>query len=122
MLKRNVKVAAFGLLLGATLVLPAALRAQEGPPPGAGGPGGGMPPMMRMGGHMGSSMKDPHPAVHRSERMLERVKFVLEKDTEADPGGHRAEALKSVEAAMEHLKAASDAMDKADKSAAPASK
>src|SRR5580704_16984128 len=112
MLKRNVKIAAFGLLLGATLVLPAALRAQEGPPPGGAGGPGGMPPMMRMGGHMGTTMKDPHPAVHRSERMLERVKFVLEKDAEADPGGHRAEALKNVNAAMDHLKEASDAMDK----------
>src|SRR5271168_3590837 len=112
MLKRNVKVAAFGLLLGATLVLPVTLRAQDEPP--AGGAPPSSPQMKMPTGHMGMGMgmKDPHPVVHRSMRMLERVKFVLEKDTDPDPGNHRAEALKSVNAAMDHLKAAAEAEGK----------
>jgi hypothetical protein len=100
MLKRNVKVVAFGLLLAATLVLPVTVRSQEPPagtPPSA--------PEMKVpgAGRFGHGAKDPHPAVHRSIMMLERVKFVLEKDTVPDPGSHRAEALKSVNAAIEHL-------------------
>lgn len=101
MVKRNVKVVAFGLLLAATLVLPVTVRSQEAPP--AGTPPS-VPEMKGPGmGRMGQGMRDPHPAVHRSIRMLERVKFVLEKDTVPDPGSHRAEALKSVNSAMEHL-------------------
>jgi hypothetical protein len=107
MLKRNVKVAAFGLLLAATLVLPLTVRSQEAPaagtPPPAGAPPSG-PAMTGPGmGHFGHGAKDTHPAVHRSIMMLGRVKFVLEKDTVPDPGNHRAEALKSVNSAIEHL-------------------
>ena len=65
--------------------------------------------------HRGMGMKDPHPAVHRAEMMLARAKFVLEKDSEPDPGNHRAEALKNVNSAIESLKAASDALDKGTK-------
>ena len=112
MLKRNLKLAAFGWLLGATLVLPLTVRAQEPPAaPSSGAPAAGAPPMGMPPG-FAAMTKDPHPAVHRSQRMLERTKFVLERDTEPDPGDHRANALKSVNAAIEALKAASDAMDK----------
>jgi len=101
MLKRNVKVVAFGLLLAATLVLPLTVRSQEAP--AAGTPPSG-PAMTGPGmGHFGHGAKDTHPAVHRSIMMLGRVKFVLEKDTVPDPGNHRAEALKSVNSAIEHL-------------------
>ena len=100
MLKRNVKVVAFGLLLAATLVLPVTVRSQEAPSGGTPPPA----PEMKMPGmgHMGG-MRDTHPALHRSVRMLEHVKFVLEKDATPDPGNHRAEALKSVNSAIEHL-------------------
>ena len=115
MLKRNVKVVAFGLLLAATLVLPVTVRSQEAPP--AGTPPAGTPPsgpaMPGPGMHgFGHGAKDAHPTVHRSIMMLERVKFVLGKDTSPDPGNHRAEALKSVNSAIEHLNMAAAAAEK----------
>jgi hypothetical protein len=120
MLNKNIKLAAFGLMLGATLALPFSLHAQEesgAMPPNTsemkGVPVPGASPGMMM--HRGMGMKDPHPAVHRAEMMLARVKFVLEKDGEPDPGNHRADALKNVNSAIDSLKSASDALDKAEK-------
>ena len=110
MLKRNVKVVAFGLLLAATLVLPVTVRSQEAPPPGTPPPG---PAMSGPGmGGFGHGAKDSHPSVRRSIMMLERVKFVLGKDTSPDPGNHRAEALKNVNSAIEHLNMAAAAEKK----------
>lgn len=101
MLKRNVKVVACGLLLAAMLVLPVTVRSQEAPPAGTPPSAPGM--TAPGAGHFGQGMKDTHPALHRSIMMLTRAKFVLEKDTAPDPGNHRAEALKSVNSAIEHL-------------------
>ncbi|MGD0072971.1 MAG: hypothetical protein ABSD31_01365 [Candidatus Binataceae bacterium] len=96
MLKRNAKVVAVGLLIVTMLILPAAARAQGVPPVGGPHPGGvGMP-----------AMGAKHPYIRKSIKMLEKTKFVLQKDAANDFGGHKAQAIQNIDAAIAQLKMA----------------
>jgi hypothetical protein len=50
--------------------------------------------------------KEAHPEIRDAMRHLEAAKNILEHKAAHDFGGHRVEAIKSIDAAMDHLRQA----------------
>jgi len=53
-------------------------------------------------GHMGEKHADVKHAIH----MLDHAKMALQRHAADDPGGHKAEALKGIDTALDHLQMA----------------
>ncbi|MHB8736776.1 MAG: hypothetical protein ACYC6M_15845 [Terriglobales bacterium] len=53
-------------------------------------------------GHKGEKHSDVRQAIH----MLDHSKMVLQRHASDDPGGHKAEALKGIDTALDHLQMA----------------
>ncbi len=107
MFKRNLGRIAFGLVLGGMLVLPAISNSQVAPQPNR--PAANLPnaPGARaLGGEEGLGRRERHPAVRKSIKMLERTKFLLQKDAAHDLGGHRVQAIKDIDEAISQLRLA----------------
>jgi hypothetical protein len=50
--------------------------------------------------------RELHPAIRQAMRHLQAAKNVLEHKAASDFGGHKVEAIKSIDEAMEHLRQA----------------
>ena len=50
--------------------------------------------------------REPHPAIREAMRHLQTAKNVLEHKAASDFGGHKVQAVKSIDEAMEHLRQA----------------
>ena len=59
-------------------------------------------------GHMGEKHADVNRAIH----MLNHAKMMLQRHAAEDPGGHKAEAIKAIDSALEHLQLAMKADQK----------
>ncbi len=92
---------AVALVAGATLTLPAT---RATPPTVSPGPHTAAA-RVRQEPKEGKESKEPHPEVRRAMRALQNAKADLEKAAH-DYGGHRVQAIKSIDEALGHLKEA----------------
>jgi hypothetical protein len=53
--------------------------------------------------------REPHPAIRAAMKHLQAAKNILQNKAASDFGGHKVEAIKSIDEAMEHLRQALEA-------------
>lgn len=53
--------------------------------------------------------REPHPAIREAMKRLQEAKNILEHKAASDFGGHKVEAIKSIDEALEHLRRALEA-------------